>query len=198
MRTNLLPVLTVLLTAVAAHGQDMPLSQVLIPGEGWRAVAAEEAPAFPDPKTPLGSRTVPGVAQPSCAVAWLDGGTLVVGETTGRHLWAFRVEKDGSLSAGERYYPLRVRRGAANAGARALAIDTAGRVYAATPEGVQVFDPTGRLSGVLLKPCAGELTALSFGGAGQETLFVRCGDRVFARKTKAQGASAPRPSAPRP
>ena len=42
----------------------------------------------------------------------------------------------------------------------------------------------GRLSGVILKPCDGELTAAAFDG---DTLFVLCGDKVFARKTKSRG-----------
>jgi enterochelin esterase family protein len=69
---------------------------------------------------------------------------------------------------------------------RGLAVDDKGRLYACTPLGVQVFDPTGRLSGVMLKPCDGELTAAAFGGDKGDLLFVLCGDKVFVRKTKSQ------------
>jgi enterochelin esterase family protein len=122
----------------------------------------------------------------------------VVADAEGRHLWAFRIEADGRLTFGEPYYPLRVKPGQADAGVTALATDAAGRVYAATPLGVQVFDPTGRLAGVLLKPAAAPLTALTFGGKDLDTLYVACGDRIYARKTKAKGlAFRPQPAGER-
>ena len=66
---------------------------------------------------------------------------------------------------------------------------SAGRLYAATPVGVQVFDPTGRLSGVLLEPepAAPEPTALTFGGPKHETLYAAFGGKVYARRTQAKG-----------
>jgi enterochelin esterase family protein len=79
-----------------------------------------------------------------------------------------------------------VRRGETASGVTALTVDDKGRVYACTPLGVQVFDPTGRLSGVLLKPADGDLTAVALGGPDGDTLFVACGEKIFARKTKAK------------
>jgi gluconolactonase len=72
-----------------------------------------------------------------------------------------------------------------------LTVDGDRRLYAATREGVQVFDPTGRLCGVLLKPLPQPVTAVAFGGAGRDRLFIACGDRLFVRKTKAKGPAGP-------
>src|SRR5262245_47921323 len=83
-------------------------------------------------------------------VFWKDGGTLVVG-AGGTHLYAFRVTTDGGLDSKERYYALRVRPRQPSRVA-GLVIDEARRLYTATAEGVQVFDPTGRMSGVLNSP----------------------------------------------
>jgi sugar lactone lactonase YvrE len=185
----------VLMAAGAVRAQDMPLSDVLIDGEGWKAVEKSAAPPLEVVKElkVRGNHVVraddlkaAGLAEPSGMVLWPDGGTLVVGDAGGKHLWAFRLDNEGKPVDGDRYYPLRVRPGQKASQVRGLAVDSAGRLYACTPEGVQVFDPTGRLSGVMRKPCDGELTAVALRG---DTLFVTCGDAVFARKTRAKGVA---------
>ena len=65
-----------------------------------------------------------------------------------------------------------------------LTVDMAGRIYAATPLGVQVFDPTGRLSGVLLPPARGEMKLL---GWEKDVLVVWIGERKYTRKMNAMG-----------
>jgi sugar lactone lactonase YvrE len=127
-----------------------------------------------------------GLATPRGLVFWADGGTLVVGEAGSKYLVAFRVEKDGSLTARERYYPL-LERGKEASEVGGLVLDTTGRLYAATREGVQMFDPTGRLSGVMSKPERQPITALAFGGAEHDQLYVVCGKTVYMRKLKVKG-----------
>src|SRR5262249_45138549 len=139
-------------------------------------------------------RKLEGVASPSGSALSPDESTLFVGDAEGSHVWAFRIEKDGRLTAGERYCPLRVKSGQKASGVTALATDAAGRVYAATPLGVQVFDPTGRLSGVMTHPAPGKpLVGLAFGGPDRKTLYVSTSDTVYARKSKVQGAGFPGP-----
>ena len=66
--------------------------------------------------------------------------------------------------------------------------DTLGRYYVASALGVQVFDPTGRLCGVLPKPQPGKpLTSCGFAGANREYLYVTNGDKIFRRKVQAVG-----------
>jgi hypothetical protein len=127
------------------------------------------------------------LVEPTGVVLWRDRGTLVVADAGGRHLWGFRVEKDGSLTAGEKYYPLRVRKGIKRSEASGLTIDTDGRVYAATQEGIQVFDPTGRLSGVLAPPAKGKLTYLFFDVKEPDLLCVVCDGKVYGRKLLSKG-----------
>jgi sugar lactone lactonase YvrE len=132
-------------------------------------------------------RVAQGDFTPAGLVLWPDEGTLVVGEAKGRHLWAYRIDRDGGLADGDGYYSLRNRADRTPSGCSALAIDGARRAYAATGVGVQVFDPTGRLSGVLLgpEPTAPAPAALTFGGAKHDTLYVAFGGKVYARKTQA-------------
>jgi len=63
-----------------------------------------------------------------------------------------------------------------------------GRYYVTTALGVQVFDPTGRLCGVLPKPQADKpLTSCTFSGEKREYLYVTNGDKIYRRKVQATG-----------
>ena len=95
---------------------------------------------------------------------WNDEGTLVVGDAAGKHLWAFRIEPDGSLSSKDRYYTLRVPAGQKESAVAGLVEDDKNRLYAAAATGVHVYDPTGRLCGVLLRPEAPPTTVVALGG----------------------------------
>ena len=117
---------------------------------------------------------------------WRDGGTLVVGDSDGDKLNTYRVGKDGSLDAKEGYYTLRTR-GREPSRVSALTLDTEGRLYAATSEGVQVFDPTGRMCGVINAPARAAVTALAFAGPARDQMYVVCDDKLYARKTKVKG-----------
>jgi gluconolactonase len=127
------------------------------------------------------------IVSPSGLTLWPDEGTLVVGDRASVHLWAFRVEKDGSLSSRDRYYTVRERSGHPGSGTTAVMVDAAGLAYAATYAGVQAYDPTGRLCGVLTKPADGELTGVTFGGAEHNLLYLACGDKLYARKLQGKG-----------
>ena len=127
--------------------------------------------------------------RPNGIALWPAEGTLVVTDSDAPHLWAFRVESDGSLKFGERYYhplqmPPRVRR----PGSDGMTVDREGRLYVATSVGLQMFDTTGRLGGVIDKPQARALSNAVFGGPNFGWLYVTCYDRVFRRKTATRGA----------
>jgi hypothetical protein len=66
--------------------------------------------------------------------------------------------------------------------------DTLGRFYVTTALGVQVFDPTGRLCGVLTRPQPDKpLTSCVLSGPNRAYLYVTNGDKIFRRKTRAKG-----------
>ncbi len=132
--------------------------------------------------------------QPNGIILWPDEATLVVTDSNADHLWTFRVESDGSLKYKERYYlPLVIPPGKERPGSDGMTVDRAGRLYVATHAGLQMFDPTGRLSGVIAKPQNRFLSNVVFGGPKLDTLYVTCSDKVYRRKTKTAGI--PRPAA---
>jgi gluconolactonase len=156
-------------------------------GRLWCTVPTEQAVYLVDGGKKR--RVAEGIPEPSGITLWPDGATLLVADAAGSSLWTWRIGADGSLSAKERYYPLRTQpKQPSRAGS--LTMDRAGRAYAACPEGIQVFDPTGRLSGVLLEPERARTTAVAFGGKDLDQLYTICGGKLFVRKTLARGVAA--------
>jgi sugar lactone lactonase YvrE len=128
------------------------------------------------------------VVASSALTLWPDEGTLAIGYPASAYLWACRVDKDGSLSAKDRYYSLRLAAGKTGSAVAQMTEDEKRRLYAATEEGVQIYDPTGRMSGVLLKPEKAPVTAVTIGGPDHSTLYIGCGHQVFARRITTKGA----------
>lgn len=128
-----------------------------------------------------------GIERPNGVILWRDQGTLVVADTWGPHLWAFRIEAEGSLAYKQPFYTMRMVAGRRGSGADGMTVDAQGRLYVATYAGLQVFDTTGRLSGVILKPQDRFLSNVTFGGPELHWLYVTCSDKVYRRKTKARG-----------
>ncbi len=119
-------------------------------------------------------------------VLWPDQGTLVVSDVVGSALWAFRIQKDGTLVDGEPYYPLRMR-ASEPSGADAMTIDAGGLVYATSGEGLQIFDPTGRLCGVCTRPSRRAQVAVTFAGPERDRLVLACGGKLYVRKMLTKG-----------
>lgn len=138
---------------------------------------------------PKGNKRVvaDGIERPNGIILWPGQGTLVVADTRTEHLWTFRIEPDGSLAHKEGYYTLRMVDGKNGSGADGMTVDSAGRLYVASYAGLQMFDPTGRMGGVILKPQNAFLSNVVFAGPKLDTLYVTCADKVFRRKTKTTG-----------
>ncbi|MBO0698513.1 MAG: hypothetical protein J2P46_08970, partial [Zavarzinella sp.] len=195
-----LTISVLLFAAGVAGAQDIPLYEILKPGETWQPYS-DGMPARPtgdysvDPKThtittdrgPDDRLKLPLKEPTACAVVHKRS-TLLVADAGDRYVWAFRIENDGTIGPGDRYVRLRVagddrRRTvtppeAYRADPSAMTMDAADRTYVATSLGIQVFDPTGRLCGVFTAP-PGRVGELAF---VNDRLFARVGDKVFVRK----------------
>lgn len=142
-----------------------------------------------------------GITAPNGITLSADQNTLAVSDYRGQNVWAFRIEEDGSLSGKEPYMTMRteVDTKATSPDGRSpvykafcngdgMSTDEQGRFYVTTSLGLQVFDPTGRMCGVLTKTSDKALTSVGFGGEKREYLYIACGDKIFRRKTQASGA----------
>ncbi len=134
-------------------------------------------------------RVVAEGLKPNGIILWADQGTLVVTDAQEPTLWTFRVAADGSLSAKDRYYgPLRMVDERAGTGSDGMTVDSIGRLYVTTRAGLQMFDPIGRMGGVIHKPLRDRpLSNVCFGGPKLNYLYVTAGDKVFRRLTQATG-----------
>lgn len=139
--------------------------------------------------SPEGKKSVAATGfKPNGLTFWPDGKTLVVADWEHPHLWTYRVDGPGRLTFGEKYYgPLQIPPTERLPGSDGMTVDDAGRLFVGTHAGLQMFDPTGRLSGTIAKPQNKFLSNVKFGGKGFDTLYVTCSDKVYARKTKTKG-----------
>ena len=137
-----------------------------------------------------------GITRPNGIALSNDQGTLAVSDSGGEHAWMFRVNADGALDAKMPSMSLRLAidpKGefkfneappyqAASRG-DGMAVDKAGRYYITSAVGVQIFDPTGRLCGVLPKPKeALPLTSCTLAGSNHDYLYITNGDTIYRRK----------------
>lgn len=126
-----------------------------------------------------------GVAKPNGLVLSPDGGTLAVSEYGGAHVWAFRVEPDGNLTFGAPWMDLRTPVGRTDSGGDGMTIDEEGRFYVTSLVGVQMFDWTGRMGGVIANPPGKSVVSAAFVGP---YLYACATDKVYRRKMKAHAA----------
>jgi enterochelin esterase family protein len=66
--------------------------------------------------------------------------------------------------------------------------ESKGRFFVTSELGVQIFDPAGRLAGIIAKPTPqSKVVSVEFAGKDHSTLFVAAGEKIFARQLKVTG-----------
>lgn len=195
--------------AVEVIARDVQPNDFVITDRGW--LYFTETRKRQVTSVELATKTVrvadTGIAGPNGITLSPDQGTLAVSESQGQHVWAFRINPDGTLDAKAPYMMLRRPidpKGEflpgmpppyrAGSGGDGMTSDSIGRYYVTSALGVQVFDPTGRLCGVLDKPQPDRpLTSCVLAGPQRDLLCVTNGDRIFRRKVLAAGVAGARP-----
>ena len=107
----------------------------------------------------------------------------VTGDEKTHHLISTIIGKDGEMKYSEPFYYMHDLSNGVAQTAGNMVFDTKGNLYVATEMGVQVADHNGRVRAILSLP-AGAVDALAFSG---NYLYVRCGEKMFVRKMKAEG-----------
>jgi enterochelin esterase family protein len=128
-----------------------------------------------------------GINKPNGITLSPDQGTLAVSEYGGTNVWVYRVETDGSLTGGSRFMEMRTPAGKPDSGGDGMTTDTEGRYYVTSHLGIQMFDATGRLGGVIARPQNKGTVSVTFAGPDLEHLYVCSSDKIYRRKTKAKG-----------
>jgi gluconolactonase len=141
-----------------------------------------------------------GIDFPSGVCLSPDQSLLYVSDMAGQYIWSFQIGDGGGLRFKQKYFRLMLGDDPRGSGADGLCVDTDGRLYAASALGVQVFDQAGRVNVVLTKPEPDAwATAVCFGGADFDRLYLAAGDKVWRRRLNAHGAPGWRaPTVPKP
>jgi gluconolactonase len=129
-----------------------------------------------------------------------DQTLLYVDDFRSHWVYSYLVQPDGSLQFKQRFYWLHMPDTSDQSNADGMRVDNDGRLYVATAMGIQVCDQAGKVQCIIPTP-NGRLSNLSFGGEHFDNLFATCGDKVYRRRLKVQGAQAwgapHKPAAPR-
>ena len=131
-----------------------------------------------------------GIGRPTGIALWPGQGTLVVADSIGSRLWAFRIESDAGLAFKSPFYRVQTPPNDTASGADGIAVDSQGRVYVATYAGIQVFDPQGRLVGIIEKPSSAFVSNVKFGSPKFDVLYAASYEKIYRRQLKATGVSA--------
>jgi gluconolactonase len=134
-----------------------------------------------------------GIELPNGVLFSPDQSLLYVSDYVGQISWVFQIQADGTLAHKQRYFYVHVPDAAPRSGSDGMAVDSDGRVYIATPLGVQVFDQIGKCHAIIPVPQKGPLSNVEFGGPNFDELYITNGDKVFKRKTKVKGVVSWRP-----
>jgi gluconolactonase len=117
-----------------------------------------------------------------------DESTLYVCDTARYHVRAFRVEEVGTLVPGSNRVFCHVGPDEPG-GPDGMKVDRDGRVYVAVAQGVWVFEPDGKLLGILSLPK--RPSNLNWGGPDGRTLAITAVDHVYKVRFRVAGLTPP-------
>ncbi len=124
-----------------------------------------------------------------------DNSKFFLGDYQKPTIWVFDVNEDGTLSGKRPFAQVLIGNSPVIkdkipiSRADGMTFDRSGNLYVATSLGIQVFDSSGGLLGIIGFP---ELTShLVFGGEDMSTLYVTCKEHIFAIQTKMKGYRYP-------
>jgi gluconolactonase len=151
------------------------------------------------------TRIIDDVPNPNGVVLSPDERTLYVHNKDGAYMLAFDVAPDGTISNRRnfaRYKSVRIPGHAdpswdTDNGADGMAVDSEGRVYAATNVGVEVFSPRGDLLGIIPVQWGAESNRIrhpqnvAFGGADRKILYMVGAASIYKVRTLSQGPQRP-------
>lgn len=181
---------------VSVIGTDVTPNDLVVSKAGWiyftdtaaGAVVrcATTANNLPRPQVVAG-----GIVKPNGIGLTPDGKFLIVSEYGGTNVWSYVVKEDGSLTAGERLMELRAPVGKPDSGGDGMTVDAAGRPFVTSHLGIQMFDATGRLGGVIARPSDKGCVSVALAGPDKSWLYACASDKIYRRKTLTKGFFLP-------
>jgi gluconolactonase len=131
------------------------------------------------------TRLIDDLKAPNGVILSPDEKTLYVVPTLQKQMMAYPVMSPGKLGVGKVLCELQQPEGKDNTGGDGLTIDTNGNLYITSNLGIQIYDPHGKLLGILSFP--EQPANCAFGGPGNRTLFVTARTSLYAVAMEAEG-----------
>lgn len=131
------------------------------------------------------TRLIDDLKAPNGVILSPDEKTLYVIPSLQKQMMAYPVMSPGKLGAGKVFCELQQPEGKDDTGGDGLTIDTNGNLYITSGLGLQVYDPQGKLLGILSFP--EQPANCTFGGPGNHTLFVTARTSLYAVEMEAEG-----------
>jgi len=100
-------------------------------------------------------------------------------------MMSYPVEGPGKIGVGKVYCTLKQAEGKKGGGGDGLAVDSKGNLYITSALGLQVFDPAGKMLGVIAFP--EQPSNATFGGADMKTLYVTARTSVYTAQMEVTG-----------
>jgi len=116
-----------------------------------------------------------------------DQSVLVVSDGGGNKVYAYRIETNGDLNFEQAYMTLRTKSAMSPSKGDGMATDVYGRYYVTSEVGIQMYDPTGRMGGVILNPLGTPVNSVVFSGPDLSYMYICAKESIYRRKTKSLG-----------
>ena len=110
------------------------------------------------------------LAAPNGIILSPDELTLYVIPSMQKQMYAYPVEGPGKLGERKLFCELKQPANNNNSGGDGLTVDSAGNVYITSALGVQVYDPSGKLLGII--ECPEQPANVTFGGGSSKMLYM--------------------------
>lgn len=131
------------------------------------------------------TRLIDNLPNPNGVILSVDEKTLYVIPSGQADMMSYPIESPGTIGKGKVFCSLKQPEGKKGTGGDGLTIDTKGNLYITSGLGLQVFDPAGKLLGIISLP--EQPANVTFGGADFKTLYVTARKSLYTVRTDATG-----------
>jgi len=125
------------------------------------------------------------IVRPNGLTVTLDGKTLIVDDTVGDTVFAFDIQRDGTVANKRPFIKLRDLKAGQESGADGLAIDRDGRLFITSTAGVQAFDRAGQYLGTIKVPR--QPSNVAFAGPDKSVLYITAREGLYRVQTLTHG-----------
>jgi gluconolactonase len=131
------------------------------------------------------TRLIDDLPNPNGVILSPDEKTLYVIPSGQAEMMAYPVESPGKIGKGKVFCKLKQRREGGKSGGDGLTVDTRGNLYITSDLGLQVYNPSGDLLGIIALP--EQPANVTFGGRDLKTLYVTARTSLYTVPMQATG-----------